>query len=84
MLVLTGVVIFDATGYMFYLANGLIIDAEFDALLFTFFTALWSLNAWAYMVLNLESLSLSKRSLVDLLTTLYLLELPLLAAILDL
>jgi hypothetical protein len=39
MLDLTGVVIFDATGCMFYLAMGLIIDAEFDPLLFTFFTA---------------------------------------------
>lgn len=45
MLDLTGVVIFDATGCMFYLAMGLIIDAEFDPLLFTFFTAWWSLNA---------------------------------------
>ena len=82
---LTGVVIFEVSGCMFLFAKGLIMLVELEPpLLLAFFTALWSLKACAYIVLNRESLSDSKRSLVDFLLKLYLLELPLFAAILEL
>ena len=86
MLDLTGVVIFEVSGCMFLFAKGLIMLVELEPppLLLAFFTALWSLKACAYIVLNRESLSDSKRSLVDFLLKLYLLELPLFAAILEL